>query len=256
MVCGMGISILKYIWFLLILASGLVAVILGLSQYGIKIDFDSWARVSSEILNAIPALLNTPLVISYGFYAGLFVFVVFLVLFVMASMAGRKNKSKPDHALATDTQVPILDPIPYTEVSVPEPISSPDESLPDLDDSSDSPVEAKPFDQFSETIRSETFNRSNQDGDNSDPSECNEIEMHKMKVSTEEINGRWSHPNARGKIKISRVNNEFQVKWSGSPIQSTREEVEVSGKSLIINVDLDHRFGICNMLFRIPDVLN
>jgi len=87
-------------------------------------------------------------------------------------------------------------------------------------------------------------------------SDCNEVEMHKMKVSTEEINGRWSHPNARGKIKISRVNNEFQVKWSGSPIQSTREVVEVSGKSLIINVDLDHSFGICNMLFRIPDVLN
>lgn len=167
----MGISILKYIWFLLFLASGLVAVILGLSQYGIKIDFDSWARVSSESLNTIPALLNTPLVISYGFYGGLFVFLVFLFLFVMASMAGRKNKSKPDHALALDTQVPILDPIPYTEVSVPEPISSSDESLPDLDDSSDSQVKAKPFDQSSETIRSETFNHSNQDGDNSDPIE-------------------------------------------------------------------------------------
>jgi len=58
----MGLSILKYFWFILVLASGLVAALLGSSRYGVKIDFASWARISSKILNEIPVILKTPLI--------------------------------------------------------------------------------------------------------------------------------------------------------------------------------------------------
>ena len=189
----MGASILKYIWFLLVLASGLVAVVLGLSQYGVKIDFDSWARVSSEILNGIPVLLSSPLVVSYGFYGGLFICLVFLALFVMASMAGRnsegESESEPDNSLETSTEVPAREPIPDADVLIQESISdtdvsaqaafsSSDENFPDPADSSDPVLETIPFDQFSDTLSTDTDSHSNQDENTSDPieNEFDEIE--------------------------------------------------------------------------------
>ncbi len=187
----MGASILKYIWFLLVLASGLVAVLLGLSQYGVKIDFDSWARVSSEILNGIPVLLSSPLVVSYGFYGGLFIFLVFVVLFVMASMAGPEieRESEPDYSLETGaddsalesisaTDVPVQESTSDTDISVQESYSNSDESLPDPGDSSDPVAEIKPFDQISETLTTETDSDSNQDENTSDPiaNEYDEVE--------------------------------------------------------------------------------
>ena len=98
-------SILKYFWFVLALASGLVAALLGLSQYGIKIDFTSWARISSEIINGIPVVLNYPMVVSYGFYGGVLVFLIFLVLFVIASRAGRKSSSEANDSFDTSSDV-------------------------------------------------------------------------------------------------------------------------------------------------------
>ena len=122
----MGSSILKYFWFQLFLASSLVVTLLGLSQYGIEIDYASVAIVSSEIINGIPAFLNYPFVISYGFYIGLFVTLLFLGLFVKEILVGRKRKSKQksDDALETFTNVPAQVTMAGAGVSAHESITS------------------------------------------------------------------------------------------------------------------------------------
>jgi hypothetical protein len=101
----MGLSILKYFWFILVLASGLVAALLGSSRYGVKIDFASWARISSKILNEIPVILKSPLIESYGFYGGLILFLVFVVLFVTTSRAVHKNRIEPVGSVDTSTEI-------------------------------------------------------------------------------------------------------------------------------------------------------
>ena len=146
-------SILKYFWFVLALASGLVAALLGLSQYGIKIDFTSWARISSEIINGIPVVLNYPMVESYGFYGGVLVFLIFLVLFVTASRAGRKSSSESDNSFDTSSDVPAKPGISKSDDSPPNP---------DYLDASLSRTEA--FEQPAETLSLDADNLGNPDG--------------------------------------------------------------------------------------------
>jgi len=86
-------------------------------------------------------------------------------------------------------------------------------------------------------------------------SDCIGIELGKMTANAEEINGKWTHTYGRGKIKITRENNIFQVKWTGTPIISTQETVQISGKSLLVEVQLKHSFGICSLSFKLPEVL-
>ena len=149
----MRTSILKYLWFVLVLASGLIAALLGLSRYGVKFDFASWARISSEMLNGIPIILNYPMVESYGFYGGLLLFLVFLVLFVTASRAGRKSSSESDDSFDTSSDVPAQSRISKSDDSPPNP---------DYLDASISRTET--FDQPAETLSFEADNHSNPDG--------------------------------------------------------------------------------------------
>jgi len=149
----MRLTILKYFWFVLVLASGLIATLLGLSRYGVKIDFASWGRIANEILNEIPVILKYPMVESYGFYGGLLLFLVFLVLFVTASRAGRKSSSESDDSSVTSSDVPAQSRISKSDDSPPNP---------DYLDASLSRTET--FDQPAETLSFEADNHSNPDG--------------------------------------------------------------------------------------------
>ena len=149
----MRTSILKYLWFLLVLASGLIAALLGLSRYGVKIDFASWGRTANEVLNEVPVILKYPVVESYGFYGGLLLFLIFLVLFVIASRAGRKSSSESDNSFDTSSDVPAKPRSSKSDDSPPNP---------DHLDASLSRTEA--FDQPAETLSFEADNHSNPDG--------------------------------------------------------------------------------------------
>jgi len=149
----MRLTILKYIWFVLVLTSGLIAALLGSSRYGVKIDFASWGRTANEILNQIPVILKYPMVESYGFYGGLLLFLVFLVLFVTASRAGRKSRSESDDSFDTSSDVPAQSRISESGASPPNP---------DYLDASLS--RTKTFDQPAETLSFEADNLSNPDG--------------------------------------------------------------------------------------------
>ena len=149
----MGFTILKYLWFVLVLASGAIAALLGLSRYGVKIDFASWGRTANEIFNQIPVILKYPMVESYGFYGGLLLFLVFLVLFVTASRAGRKSGSESDDSFDTSSDVPAQSRISQSADSPPNP---------DYLDASLSRSET--FDQPAETLSFEADNHSNPDG--------------------------------------------------------------------------------------------
>ncbi len=146
----MRLTILKYIWFLLVLASGLIAALLGSSQYGVNIDFASWGRTANEILNQIPVILKYPMVESYGFYAGLLLFLVFLVLFVTAARAGRKSSSESDDSSDTSSDVPAQSRNSQSDASPPNP---------DYLDASLSRTET--FDQPAGTLSFEADNHSN-----------------------------------------------------------------------------------------------
>jgi hypothetical protein len=153
----MGSSILKYFWFILALASGLVAALLSLVRYGVKIDFASWARVSSEILNEIPVILKYPLIESYGFYGGLVIFLIFLVLFVTTSRSGHNSETEPDDSFDTSTDIPTQ-----------EPASQSDDSEPDPGYLVDSLLETETLDLPAETLSFEADNQSNQDDSTSE----------------------------------------------------------------------------------------
>ncbi len=148
----MRLTILKYFWFVLVLASGLIVTLLGLSRYGVKIDFASWGRIANEILNEIPVILKYPMVESYGFYGWLLLFMVFLVLFVTASRAGRKSSSESDDSFDTSSDVPAQSRISQSD----------DSPSPDYLDASLSRTET--FDQPAETLSFEADNHSNPDG--------------------------------------------------------------------------------------------
>ena len=143
----MGLSILKYLWFLFALASGLVAVLLGSLKYGVKIDLAAWVRFSNDIVNEIPVLVKSPMIESYGFYGGVVIFLIFLILFVNASRAGRNSSSEPEDKFDTST-----------DDSVEVPVSEPDDSEPDPGYLTDSILETETFDQPPEMLSTETDN--------------------------------------------------------------------------------------------------
>jgi hypothetical protein len=113
----MVLSIFKWFWFLLVLVSAIAAALLGASQYGAKIDFASWTMASglTEIsgLSEIPLILNNPLIDSYGFYAGLLLFLTFLVVYEKTLSAILKSKTGDDYSFDTDTSA--LAPAPISE---------------------------------------------------------------------------------------------------------------------------------------------
>lgn len=113
----MGSFIVRLFWFILVVASGLVAALLGATRYGINVDLNSWAKISgldeitgvTEIIKKIPLLLDSPIIKSYGFYGSLALLVVFLFVFTRSLRSGRKNKTEAAHAqdskAAPDTDV-------------------------------------------------------------------------------------------------------------------------------------------------------
>ncbi len=111
----MGLSIVKWFLFLLVLASGIVAALLGASQFGAKIDFASWTTASglTEIsgLSELPVILNNPMIDSYGFYAGLPLFLIFLILYEKTLSAILTSKTGDDDSFNAGTsafaQAPI-----------------------------------------------------------------------------------------------------------------------------------------------------
>ena len=102
----MGMFIRRLFWFILVVASGLVAALLGAKQYGINVDLNTWAKISGlheipeviEIINRIPALLDFPIIKSYGFYGSLVLLLIFLLKFTMSLRSGRKDKVEAVHA--------------------------------------------------------------------------------------------------------------------------------------------------------------
>ena len=71
-----------------------------------------------------------------------------------------------------------------------------------------------------------------------------------------EINGKWSHVQGRGKIRITHEKELVEVNWSGSLLLETRDQVQFSGTSLLVKSELKHRFGICTISFKQVEVLN
>ena len=75
----MGLFIRRLFWFILVLASGFVAVLLAGKQYGFIIDLNAWAKISGlheisgadVVINKIPVLLDHPVIKSSGFYGSL-----------------------------------------------------------------------------------------------------------------------------------------------------------------------------------------
>jgi len=98
----MGLFIRRLFWFILVLASGLLAALIAGKQYGIHIDLNSWAKISglheisgvTEIINKIPVLLDYPIIKSHGFYGSLGLFLIFLLIFTISLRSRRNNKTE------------------------------------------------------------------------------------------------------------------------------------------------------------------
>jgi len=119
---------------MLVLASGFVAALLGSLHYGADIDFAYWGSISNKALNKFPQMLESPMVDAYGFYGGLFFFVVFLAMFVITSRTIRGNRDGADYADAEGN-----------DDATEAPVSQSDDSEPGPDDyvtaTADQPVE-------------------------------------------------------------------------------------------------------------------
>jgi carboxyl-terminal processing protease len=85
---------------------------------------------------------------------------------------------------------------------------------------------------------------------------CKAVTLGTFKGDEEELISTWRHPETNGRIKITTNNKMIKVKWSGNYIKSNRELVQISGKSLLIDVQLKHKFGECTISFKLTDVLN
>ena len=119
---------------MLVLASGFVAALLGSLHYGADIDFAYWGSISNKALNKFPQMLESPMVDAYGFYGGLFFFVVFLAMFVITSRTIHGNRDGADYADAEGN-----------DDATEAPVSQSDDSEPGPDDyvtaTADQPVE-------------------------------------------------------------------------------------------------------------------
>jgi len=115
----MGLSIVKWFLFLLVLASGILAALLGASQFGAKIDFAAWTVASglTEIsgLSELPVILNNSLINTYGFYAGLFLFLTFLVVYEKTLSAILNSKSSADDSFETGSSASAPAPVPDSD---------------------------------------------------------------------------------------------------------------------------------------------
>jgi len=98
----MGLFIRRFFWFILVLASGLVAALIAAKQYGINIDLNAGARISglheisgvTEVINKIPVLLDYPIIESHGFYGSLAFFLVFLLIFTISLRSIRDKETE------------------------------------------------------------------------------------------------------------------------------------------------------------------
>lgn len=98
----MGLFIRRLFWFILVLASGFVAVLLAGKQYGFNIDLNAWAKISGlheiagadVVINKIPVLLDHPVIKSYGFYGSLGLFLVFFLVFTISLRSSRSNETE------------------------------------------------------------------------------------------------------------------------------------------------------------------
>ena len=106
---------------MLVLASGFVAALLGSLHYGADIDFAYWGSISNKALNKFPQMLESPMVDSYGFYGGLFFFVVFLAMFVNTSRTIRGNRDGADYAYAEGNDDATEAPVSQSDGSEPDP---------------------------------------------------------------------------------------------------------------------------------------
>jgi len=96
----MGLFIRRFFWFILVLASGLVAALIAARQYGINIDLNAWAKIPglheisgvTEVINKIPVLLDYPIIKSHGFNGSLAVFLVFLLIFTIILRSSRNKE--------------------------------------------------------------------------------------------------------------------------------------------------------------------
>jgi len=106
---------------MLVLASGFVAALLGSLHYGADIDFAYWGSISNKALNKFPQMLESPMVDAYGFYGGLFFFVVFLAMFVITSRTIRGNRDGADYAYAEGNDDATEAPVSQSDGSEPDP---------------------------------------------------------------------------------------------------------------------------------------
>jgi hypothetical protein len=98
----MGLFIRRVFWFILVLASGLVAALIAAKQYGINIDLNAWAKIPglheisgvTEVINKIPVLLDYPIIKSHGFNGSLAFFLVFLLIFTISLRSSRNKETE------------------------------------------------------------------------------------------------------------------------------------------------------------------
>jgi hypothetical protein len=98
----MGLFIRRFFWFILVLASGLVAAMIAAKQYGINIDLNAWAKIPglheisgvTDVINKIPVLLDYPIIKSHGFNGSLAFFLVFLLIFTISLRSSRNKETE------------------------------------------------------------------------------------------------------------------------------------------------------------------
>ena len=98
----MGLFIRRLFWFILVLASGLVAALIAAKQYGFNIDLNAWAKISrlheisgvTEIISKIPVLLDYSIIKSHGFNGSLAFFLIFLLIFTISLRSSRNKETE------------------------------------------------------------------------------------------------------------------------------------------------------------------
>ena len=96
----MGLFIFRSFWFILVVASGLAVGLLAASKFGMKVELNSWVKASglnntpvvNEIADKTTTFLDFPLIQSYGFYGGLGLFLIFLLIF-LASKGSQEDQA-------------------------------------------------------------------------------------------------------------------------------------------------------------------
>ena len=68
--------------------------------------------------------------------------------------------------------------------------------------------------------------------------------------------GRWRHPDARGKIIIAQKNRITGVVWKGSVFFGAKNQVQISGNSMVLTTQINHPDEYCSISFKLSEIMN